>query len=60
MTDDTKHSGPPDPSLINLNQAHEVRYWTKELGVTEAQLRAAVREVGHSTSKVRAYLKLKR
>lgn len=60
MADNTKYPGPPDPSLINLNQAHEVRYWTKELGVTEAELRAAVREVGHSTAKVRAYLRLKR
>lgn len=41
-------------------KAHEVRYWTKELGVTEAQLRAAVREVGTSVAKVRAYLKAKR
>lgn len=60
MADNTKHSGPPDPSLINLNQDHEIRYWTKELGVSEKDLRAAVREVGNAVAKVRAYLKQKR
>ncbi|WP_436296116.1 DUF3606 domain-containing protein [Variovorax sp. LjRoot175] len=31
---------------INLNEPHELRYWTKELGVDEAQLRAAVAAAG--------------
>ena len=60
MSDNTKHPGPPDPSLINVNQDHEVRYWTKALGVTETQLRAAVSEVGTSAAKVRAYFKMMR
>jgi hypothetical protein len=34
MTDDLKHRGPPDPRRINVHEAHEVRYWTKALGVT--------------------------
>jgi hypothetical protein len=39
MSDDTARRGPPDPSRINLNQPWEVRYWSKELNVSEEQLR---------------------
>ena len=45
MTDNSQNRGEPDRSLINVNQDHEVRYWTKELGVTEQQLREAVKAV---------------
>ena len=57
MSDDTKSRGEPDRSLINVNQEHEVRYWTKELGVTEERLRQAVKEVGTSAAKVREFLR---
>lgn len=45
MSDDLKNRGPQDRARINVNEAHELRYWTKELGVTEAQLREAVKAV---------------
>ncbi|HEY0661461.1 MAG TPA: DUF3606 domain-containing protein [Lysobacter sp.] len=57
MTDSSQNRGEPDRSLINVNQEHEVRYWTKELGVTEQQLREAVKAVGESASKVREYVR---
>jgi len=57
MSDDTKSRGEPDRSLINVNQDHELRYWTKELGVSEERLRQAVKEVGTSAAKVREFLK---
>lgn len=57
MSDSSKNKGEPDRSLINLNQEHEVRYWTQALDVTEDELREAVRAVGSSASAVREYLR---
>jgi len=31
---------------VNVNEDHEVRYWTKKWGVSEEQLTAAVQKVG--------------
>jgi CheY-like chemotaxis protein len=43
---------------IDLHESQEVvRYWTTELGCTEAQLRAAVNEVGISSEAVRRRLR---
>lgn len=55
MTDNTKQTG-LDRKLIALNEDYEVRDWTKSLGCTEEQLRAAVKAVGNSAEKVREYL----
>ena len=57
MSDDKAKRGAPDRNLINLSEDHEIRYWTKELGLSEAELRKAVKEHGNSVSKVRAALK---
>ncbi|ANN80605.1 DUF3606 domain-containing protein [Bordetella flabilis] len=58
MSDDLKDRGPRDRSRISLEQEHELRYWTKELGVTPEQLRQAVKDAGsNSVDKVRAILK---
>lgn len=56
MSDDKSIRGPSDRSRINLNEDYEVRYWSKELGCTEAALRQAVRAVGVSATAVRDYL----
>jgi len=57
MSDDTKLRGGQDRTRINLEQDHEVRYWTKELGVTTEELREAVKRAGSSTvEKVRQAL----
>jgi len=58
MPDDPKKTG-QDRKLIALEQEHEVRDWTKSLGCTEAELRAAVKAVGNSAEKVREFLKKK-
>ena len=50
-------TGEPDRSRINVNQEHELRYWTQKLGVSEERLRAVVAEVGTSTDEVREYLR---
>ena len=44
MADDLENRGPQDRSRINLEQAHELRYWTKELGCSENELRVIVRQ----------------
>lgn len=56
MADDLTNRGEPDRSRINVNEAHEVRYWTKAFACTEEQLRAAVQVVGVSAEKVRQHL----
>jgi hypothetical protein len=56
MADDLTKRGPQDRSKINVNESWEVAYWTGELGVTEAQLRAAVSAVGTSAAAVRRHL----
>jgi hypothetical protein len=57
MADNLQERGPADRSRINLNEDWERRYWTQQLGCSEEQLRAAVREVGSSANAVRAHLK---
>lgn len=55
MTDNTNARTGADRARINVNQEHEVRYWTQALDVTEEELRAAVDAVGPVADKVREY-----
>jgi len=55
MPDDRSIQGPADRSRVNVNEAHEVTYWNKEFGCTEAQLRAAVSAVGPMVDDIRQY-----
>lgn len=48
--------GPVDSERIDLNEDHELRYWTHELGCTAIQLLAALEAVGVKSSAVAAYL----
>lgn len=57
MSDDLSKRGPQDRSRINVNETHELRYWTQELGVSESQLREAVKAVGPSATAVREHLR---
>ncbi len=45
-----------DRKLIALSEPYEVRDWCKSLGCSEAELKAAVKAVGNSAAKVKAYL----
>jgi hypothetical protein len=56
MADDRTNRGAQDHSKISLDQEHEIRYWTQELGVSEAALTAAVSKVGNSVRAVRREL----
>lgn len=55
--DDLKNRGPQDRSRINVNEDWELRYWTKEFGVTAEQLRAAVQKVGVMRTDVERHLR---
>lgn len=56
MADDLKNRGAQDRARINVNETHEIQYWTHALGVTEQQLRDAVRAVGVMAVDVRKHL----
>jgi hypothetical protein len=55
MSDDLTKRQPQDKSKISLTEAWEVRYWTNALGVTEAQLRAAIKLVGNGSAAVKRH-----
>lgn len=56
MSDDKNNSGSPDRDRINVDEDYELQYWTKTLGVSADELRAAVKVVGPTTKAVRAHL----
>lgn len=55
MSDDLHKRRPQDASKINVHEDWEVRYWCKEFGCTEAELKKAVTAVGVSAAAVRKY-----
>jgi hypothetical protein len=56
MSDDLNKRGSQDRQRVNINEEHEVRYWTGALNVTPEQLRKAVKEVGPMADDVRKWL----
>ena len=56
MADDLHNRGPQDRARINVNEAWEVKWWTKELGVSEKRLREFVEQHGVSAARVRQVL----
>lgn len=54
--DNLKNRGQQDRSKINMHEAHEVKYWTKQLNVSQAELQQAVDKVGNSAASVRKQL----
>src|SRR2546421_273888 len=46
MTDDLKKRGAQDRSRLAVEEEHEVRYWTKALGVSKEERASAVAKVG--------------
>jgi len=58
MADDLALRGAADRTRIDVNEDHELRYWTHTLGVSEEELRKAVAAVGVSASAVREHLGL--
>jgi hypothetical protein len=56
MADDLKQTGKADDQRINVEQDHELSYWSKELGVSREQLRNAVQQAGSLVRDVRRHL----
>ena len=56
MTDNLTAREQPDRSKVNMNQIHEVRFWTKHLNVSKEELQKAVEKVGNLASAVRKEL----
>ncbi|PKV12047.1 DUF3606 domain-containing protein [Xanthomonas prunicola] len=55
MSDDTRKVGLPDRDCINANEACELQYWTKPLGISIEELRAVVQKVGPVAASVRRH-----
>lgn len=56
MPDDLNKTGAADRNKINVHQPHELRDWSKKFGVTEEQLKKAVKDVGVSAADVKKHL----
>ena len=56
MSDDKNNTGTPDRDRIDVNADYEMQYWTKALGATPDELRAAVDAVGPTADAVRRHL----
>lgn len=54
--DNLTKRGQPDRSKINMQEAHEVKYWTHALGISKEELQKAVDKVGNSAAAVRKEL----
>jgi hypothetical protein len=46
MADNLKDRGAQDRARIDVNEEHELRYWTEKFGVSADELRKAVEAVG--------------
>lgn len=46
MSDNLQNKGNQDRQRINVNEEHEVRYWTEKFGVTPERLKEAVSKAG--------------
>ncbi|SIQ35878.1 DUF3606 domain-containing protein [Solilutibacter tolerans] len=56
MSDNKSKTGSPDRDRINLSEDYEVQYWTKELGISEKELRDVIQAVGNTSKAVREHL----
>ncbi len=53
MADDMSKRGQANRLRINVNEKHELAYWTEELGVSEPQLRELIHAHGALAADVR-------
>jgi len=56
MADNLSNRGPQDRNRISTSEDWELKYWTKEFGITEDQLKTAVKAVGPMVADVRKHL----
>jgi hypothetical protein len=56
MADDLKQTGRQDDARINVDQDHELGYWSERLGASREEIRNAVAKVGPMVANVREQL----
>ena len=56
MADNPNLTHPQDAQRVNVQQPHELRYWTEKFGVSAEALREAVQQVGPMVEDVADYL----
>lgn len=56
MADNLNQTGRTDDARINLDQDHELAYWSEKLGVSREQLRDAVQAAGPMVKNVQKHL----
>jgi hypothetical protein len=56
VADDLKQAGKPDDARINVEQEHELNYWSEKFGVSREELRKAVQAAGPMVKDVRQQL----
>jgi hypothetical protein len=56
MADNPKQTGRQDDERINVEQDHEVGYWSEKLGVSRDELRKAVQTAGPMLKDVQRHL----
>ena len=54
--DNLHNKSQPDRSKINMHEDVEVKYWTRQLGVSKELLQQAVDKVGNAAAAVRKEL----
>jgi len=57
MADDLKQTGKPDDERINVDQDHELSYWSQKLGVSRDRLREVVAKVGPTRKAVEQHIR---
>ena len=57
MSDNPNKKGAQERSRISTSEDYEVRYWSKKLGVSPDELKAAVKKVGNSAAAVEKELR---
>jgi hypothetical protein len=57
VADDLKETGRPDDQRINVDQDHELSYWSEKLGVSRDRLREAVAKAGPMVRNVQRELR---
>jgi hypothetical protein len=56
MADNLKETGKPDDMRINVEQDHELSYWSNKFGVSRDELRKAVESAGPMVEDVQRQL----
>ena len=56
MADNLNERGPQDRSRVNVNEPWELQYWSRKFGVSEEQVKDAVKAAGTSADAVGKHL----